>query len=161
MKATLNLQRGLVQTSILGLLLVGTALTGCGTDFSTAPSLTTVQADDDIGTIKVNPRRGLPAPHGATAELIGVNAVLVRWSAPVGNLEAMLKVDGREIARVSATESSFLDTSPKSAGTHTYELCFARGKSVGDPAYLMIDIAERNGDGGERRGDEGDDIQGQ
>lgn len=159
MKATKNLQSGLVQTSILSLLLVGTLLTGCGTDFGTAPT-TTVASDDDIGTIKVNPRRGIPAPQGASAELIGANAVLVRWAAPAGTYEAMVTLNGRQIALVSAAEGSVLDDSPKAAGSHTYGVCFLRGKSSGNAAQLLVEIAERTTDGGERRGDEGDGIQG-
>ena len=161
MKATLNLQRGLVQTSILGLFLVSTALTGCGTDLSTSPAMTTIQADDDIGTIRDNPRRGgVPAPQGAVAELIAANTVQLRWVAQPGTLTALVTLNGREIGRVSASEGSFLDTSLKAAGGHTYELCFVRGKAVGHPAYLMIDISGGS-QGDEGRGDTGDDVHGE
>lgn len=159
MTANKSVMSGLLQTSILGLFLVGTILTGCGTDSVTSSSTTVQSEDDDIGTIRVNPRRGLPAPQGATAELIAASTVLIRWSVPAASLEAVLKLDGLEIARVAASDGSFLDTNPKAAGSHVYELCFSRGKATGNPAHLMVDIAERSSGGDDRRGDGGDDVQ--
>jgi len=127
------------------------ALTGCGSDLSTAPTFGTNAQDQPGEVILPTKDYKVESPRGFEAELMGGEAVNLTWAVPSqSNLTAIITIDGVELARVPADNGAFLDTIGKPAGDHVYDLCFKRGARGGRHAQAMVEIRESGGgnDGG-------------
>lgn len=145
MKANQILRTGLLGSSIVGISLFSLSLVGCGTDLSTNPgaSLMSSGENEDVGALPIPVRRtDIPAPRGLSAEILSVSTVLVSWQRLPGQYQAMVTLDGREVGLVSASEGQITDSSPKAAGTHTYGVCFVKGKKLGDAAWISLEIKD-------------------
>ena len=144
--------RGLIQTTLAALILVGSvALTGCGTNMSTAPQGLSLSSDDGEVIVPGKESR-VSTPAGFNAQVLSASTVELTW-VPAPGHEALIDLDGVRIAQVSARNGNYLDAMAKSAGQHTYTICFQRGKDTSRGVIQTVEImAPASEDGGRDNG---------
>ena len=114
-----------------GILLDGSDLVACGVGI--APEFQRVEAFLPIAA----PRDIACAGRGAK--------VLLSWTSPAGAQEVVVLRDGREVARLPAGASSYLDAPPDRARTIVYSVAASEGHRIGKNAVCEAPAASAQG----------------
>ena len=151
---SMNAVNGLVKSVMVVVFAGSLGLVGCGSEMSTAPDFGTISQDEPGEVIIPVKSPQVEAPKGFKAESLGGNAVNLTWASPrQSGLTALIELDGFVIAEVSASSTVYLDTMGKPAGTHTYKVCFMKGKLASRQATSQIEIRGQGGNDGGRTDD--------
>ena len=137
--------RGLVQTLVATSLVSTFALTGCGTNASTAPQFVSVEEDDSSGEVPLPGRVGMPRPIALAVSDLTVNGAHLSWVSPGDGYDAIITLNGYVIGSTAAADGFFNDTLAKHAGNYTWGVCFAMGKRMGTAGEVSAVLQESPG----------------
>jgi hypothetical protein len=153
---SIQISSGLKQTTIAALILVTGSLVGCGSDLAVNPTSLGTN-DEAVGEVQMPKAKLLESPRNFAAQKLTNEWVQLSWSVPSVTYEAVITLDGVEIARLSSKDGSYLDLMGKSEGQHVYGLSFVKGALSSREARVGVEVAADPGEDMPRTDDRPED----
>jgi len=149
---SIQISRGLRETTVAALILVTGMLVGCGSDLSMNPTSLDTN-DQPVGEVPVPKGARIESPTNFTALHVSSEWVQLSWVPTATAYEAVITLDGFELARVSSTSGTYMDQMGHEDSEHVYGLTFVRGALNSREAQVALTVTGDPGSDTPKTGD--------